>query len=159
MSRAARISRGISLRMVMEAVIQGGPISRASIARQTGLSKQTTSEIARILETDGWIQETGRTSGHVGRMATTYEVVPDAALFAAVDLGGTKARTADRRPLVPDRRRRGGADRAAGRPARTAPDRPHVPRRRAPSGHPLRGACASPSSASPGYRSGTPAAS
>ena len=94
MSRAARISRGISLRMVMEAVIQGGPISRASIARQTGLSKQTTSEIARILETDGWIQETGRTSGHVGRMATTYEVVPDAALFAAVDLGGTKARTA-----------------------------------------------------------------
>ena len=94
MSRAARISRRISLRMVMEAVIHGGPISRASIARQTGLSKQTTSEIARILETDGWIQETGRTSGHVGRMATTYEMVPDAALFAAVDLGGTKARTA-----------------------------------------------------------------
>ena len=94
MSRAARISRGISLRMVMEAVIHGGPISRASIARQTGLSKQTTSEIARILETDGWIRETGRTSGHVGRMATTYEVVPDAALFAAVDLGGTKTRTA-----------------------------------------------------------------
>ena len=94
MSRAARISRRISLRMVMEAVIHGGPISRASVARQTGLSKQTTSEIARILETDGWIRETGRTSGHVGRMATTYEVVADAALFAAVDLGGTKARTA-----------------------------------------------------------------
>ena len=80
--------------MVMEAVVHGGPISRASIARQTGLSKQTISEIARILEEDGWIRETGRTSGHVGRVATTYEVVPDAACIAAVDLGGTKTRAA-----------------------------------------------------------------
>ena len=80
--------------MVMEAVVHGGPISRASIARQTGLSKQTTSEIARILEHDGWIRETGRTSGHVGRMAATYEVVPDSACIAAVDLGGTKTRAA-----------------------------------------------------------------
>ena len=78
----------------MEAVVHGGPISRASIARQTGLSKQTISEIARILEEGGWIRETGRTSGHVGRMATTYEVVPDAACIAAVDLGGTKMRAA-----------------------------------------------------------------
>lgn len=76
----------------MEAVVHGGPISRASIARQTGLSKQTISEIARILEEDGWIREIGRTSGHVGRVATTYEVVPDAACIAAVDLGGTKTR-------------------------------------------------------------------
>ena len=80
--------------MVMEAVVHGGPISRASIARQTGLSKQTTSEIARILVENGWIRETGRTSGHVGRMATTYEVVPDSACIAAVDLGGTKTRAA-----------------------------------------------------------------
>ena len=80
--------------MVMEAVVHGGPISRASIARQTGLSKQTISEIARILEQDGWIRETGRTSGHVGRMATTYEVVPDSACIAAIDLGGTKTRAA-----------------------------------------------------------------
>ena len=78
----------------MEAVVHGGPISRASIARQTGLSKQTTSEIARILEQDGWIRETGRTSGHVGRMAATYEVVPESACIAAVDLGGTKTRAA-----------------------------------------------------------------
>ena len=80
--------------MVMEAVVHGGPISRASVARQTGLSKQTISEIARILERDGWIRETGRTSGHVGRVAATYEVVPDAACIAAVDLGGTKTRVA-----------------------------------------------------------------
>lgn len=71
-----------------------GPISRASIAKQTGLSKQTISEIARQLEDDGWICETGRTSGHVGRSALTYEIVPDAACIATVDLGGTKVRAA-----------------------------------------------------------------
>ncbi len=71
-----------------------GPISRASIAKQTGLSKQTISEIARQLEEGGWIREIGRTSGHVGRTAVTYEIVPDAACIATVDLGGTKVRAA-----------------------------------------------------------------
>lgn len=78
----------------MEAIVQGGPISRASIAKQTGLSKQTISEIVRVLEEEGWVQETGRTSGHVGRTAVTYELVHDAAYIIAVDLGGTKVRVA-----------------------------------------------------------------
>nr|WP_210322229.1 ROK family transcriptional regulator [Aminobacter carboxidus] len=89
-----RISRKFSQRSVMEAIVQGGPISRASIAKQTGLSKQTISEIVRTLEQEGWVQETGRTSGHVGRTAITYELVYDAAHIVAVDLGGTKVRVA-----------------------------------------------------------------
>ena len=80
--------------MVMQAVIHCGPISRASIAKQTGLSKQTISEIARQLELEGWVRKTGRTSGHVGRSAVTYEIIPDAAGIIAVDLGGTKLRAA-----------------------------------------------------------------
>jgi predicted NBD/HSP70 family sugar kinase len=80
--------------MVMETIVHCGPISRASVAKQTGLSKQTISEIARLLEQDGWIRETGRTSGHVGRTAVTYEIVPNAACIATVDLGGTKTRAA-----------------------------------------------------------------
>lgn len=94
MSETLRISRKFSQRAVMEAIIQNGPISRASIAKQTGLSKQTISEIVRQLELDDWVRETGRTSGHVGRTAVTYELVPDAAYIAAVDLGGTKIRLA-----------------------------------------------------------------
>ena len=94
MSEALRISRQFSQRAVMEAIVQSGPISRASIAKQTGLSKQTISEIVRQLELDGWVQETGRTSGHIGRTAVTYELIPDAAFIAAVDLGGTKVRVA-----------------------------------------------------------------
>ena len=80
--------------MVMQTIVHCGPISRASIAKQTGLSKQTISEIAASLEKDDWIRETGRTSGHVGRSAITYEIVPDAACIATVDLGGTKVRAA-----------------------------------------------------------------
>ncbi len=87
-------SRQVSLCLAMQAIIHSGPISRASIAKQTGLSKQTVSELVRILETDGWVRETGRTSGHVGRSATTYELVPQSAFMAAVDLGGTKLRVA-----------------------------------------------------------------
>src|SRR5690242_11504207 len=94
MSQGPRISRQFSQRWVMEAIVQGGPISRASISKQTGLSKQTISEIVRVLEDEGWVQETGRTSGHVGRTAVTYELVYDAAYIVAVDLGGTKVRVA-----------------------------------------------------------------
>lgn len=94
MSETLRISRKFSQRAVMEAIVHGGPVSRASLSKQTGLSKQTISEIVRQLEADGWVRETGRTSGHIGRTAVTYELVPDAAYIAAVDLGGTKARVA-----------------------------------------------------------------
>lgn len=87
-------SRQVSLYSVMQSIIHCGPISRASISKQTGLSKQTVSELVRILEADGWVRETGRTSGHVGRSATTYELVNDSAFMAAVDLGGTKVRVA-----------------------------------------------------------------
>lgn len=87
-------SRQVSLCMAMQSIIHCGPISRASISKQTGLSKQTVSDLVRILEEEGWVRETGRTSGHVGRTATTYELVPDSAFMAAVDLGGTKLRVA-----------------------------------------------------------------
>lgn len=88
------VSRQMSLSMAMQAIIHCSPISRASISKQTGLSKQTVSELVRILEEDGWVRETGRTSGHVGRTATTYELVQESAFMAAVDLGGTKLRVA-----------------------------------------------------------------
>ncbi|PZO81242.1 MAG: ROK family transcriptional regulator [Mesorhizobium amorphae] len=94
MSETSRISRRLARCNVMETIVHCAPISRASVAKQTGLSKQTVSEIARQLEDEGWIRETGRTSGHVGRTALTYEVVPDRAVIAAVDLGGTKVRAA-----------------------------------------------------------------
>ena len=88
------LSRQMSLFLAMQAIIHCGPISRASIAKQTGMSKQTASEVVKLLGDGGWVREIGRTSGHVGRTATTYELVPESAFVVAVDLGGTKLRAA-----------------------------------------------------------------
>lgn len=79
---------------VMQEITNCGPISRASLAKTTGLSKQTISEVVGMLERDGWVHATGQTSGHVGRSAVTYTVNPEAAMIVSVDLGGTTVRVA-----------------------------------------------------------------
>jgi predicted NBD/HSP70 family sugar kinase len=69
-------------------------VSRAEIARSTGLSKQTISEVMRDLERDGWVHEDGQIQGTVGRSAITYALRPDAAFVLGIDLGGTKLHAA-----------------------------------------------------------------
>jgi predicted NBD/HSP70 family sugar kinase len=83
-----------SARAVIDAVLREGPISRAEIARSSGLSKQTISEAMRDLERDGWVREVGQTQGPVGRSAVTYEVRADAAFAIGIDIGGTKLQIA-----------------------------------------------------------------
>ncbi len=94
MPAQSKISRRMSQSAVVQAIATYGPISRASVAKLTGLSKQTISEIVGNLEADGWVRTVGRTEGHVGRRAVVYEIAPDAATVASVDLGGTKVRVA-----------------------------------------------------------------
>ena len=84
----------MSLSAIVQAIASYGPISRASVAKITGLSKQTVSEIVGNLEEEGWVRTVGQTEGHIGRRAVVYEIVPDAASVASVDLGGTKIRVA-----------------------------------------------------------------
>lgn len=94
MSESTKISRMMTLSAIVQAITTYGPISRASVAKMTGFSKQTVSEVVSTLEGDGWVQTVGRTEGNVGRRAVMYEIVPEAALVASVDLGGTKVRVA-----------------------------------------------------------------
>ncbi len=94
MNDLTNISRRMTLSSVVQAITTYGPVSRASVAKMTGLSKQTVSEVVSSLEKDGWVQTVGRTEGNVGRRAVVYEIVPEAALVASVDLGGTKVRVA-----------------------------------------------------------------
>ncbi|WP_120633853.1 ROK family transcriptional regulator [Ruegeria sp. EL01] len=94
MPAQSKISRRMSQSAVVQAIATYGPISRASVAKLTGLSKQTISEIVGNLEADGWVRTVGQTEGHVGRRAVVYEIAPDAATVASVDLGGTKVRVA-----------------------------------------------------------------
>lgn len=91
---SSSISRRVSVSKIVNAISHYGPTSRASVAKITGLSKQTVSEIVSGLEGSGWVRTVGRTEGHVGRRAVVYEISPDAAAVASVDLGGFKTRVA-----------------------------------------------------------------
>lgn len=94
MSHYTNISRKISQSSVIQTIVKYGPISRASVAKLTGLSKQTVSEIVANFEEKGWVRAVGQTEGHIGRRAVVYELSPTAALIASVDLGGAKVRAA-----------------------------------------------------------------
>lgn len=87
-------TRRTTLRTVMRFLFDHGSISRAELARLTGLSKQTMSEVFRELEEAGWVRMTGRTQGTVGRSAATYEVCSDRAVVFGADVGGTKIQAA-----------------------------------------------------------------
>ncbi|MEF2070296.1 ROK family transcriptional regulator [Consotaella aegiceratis] len=84
------IARKISTNAVIRTVLANGAISRADIAKQTGLSKQTISDVVRDLTGEGWLRESGQTGGRPGRSAITYELNAGAGLAASIDLGGTK---------------------------------------------------------------------
>ena len=87
-----KISRQVSIERVMRAIAMFGPISRASLSKEVGLSKQTISEVMLVLEERNWVRTNGQTTGHVGRRAVTYEINPECAGVAVVDLGGSKVR-------------------------------------------------------------------
>lgn len=88
------VMRQQSVRLVVERLLRDRSVSRAEIARSTGLSKQTISEVMRDLERDGWVHEDGQIQGSVGRSAVTYALRPDAAFVLGIDLGGTKLHVA-----------------------------------------------------------------
>jgi predicted NBD/HSP70 family sugar kinase len=87
---ASPVARQQSIRLVVERLLRDGSVSRAEIARSTGLSKQTISEVMRELERCGWVAEAGQIQGSVGRSAVTYALRSDAAFVLGIDLGGTK---------------------------------------------------------------------
>jgi predicted NBD/HSP70 family sugar kinase len=89
-SPSSPVARQQSIRLVIERLLRNGSVSRAAIARGTGLSKQTISEVMRELERDGWVHEDGQIQGSVGRSAVTYALRSDAAFVLGIDLGGTK---------------------------------------------------------------------
>jgi predicted NBD/HSP70 family sugar kinase len=86
--------RQITLRSALRSAMDGEPISRAELARVTGLSKQTMSEVVRELEQEGWLQAIGRTKGNVGRSAVTYELQSRRAVVLGVHLGSLQVRAA-----------------------------------------------------------------
>lgn len=83
------ILRQISTRSVMGILIRG-PRSRADLAIDTGLSKQTMSEVIRALETAGWVRNIGTNSGRLGRSPVLYEVDTKAGVVLGLDIGASR---------------------------------------------------------------------
>lgn len=88
------IARQISMHAVTRSLLANGPTSRAELAKRTGFSKQTISDVVRELEEAGWLAPLGRTAGRPGRSAVTYAINGRAAIAGAVDLGGSKLHVA-----------------------------------------------------------------
>lgn len=87
-----RVLRQLSVQAVMDVLLREGSASRAGLARSTGLSKQTMSEVIRVLAERGWVRESGMISGGVGRSAVRYEVDAAAGCVLGVDLGSSTLR-------------------------------------------------------------------
>jgi len=86
--------RALNERTVLDAVRAGGPISRAEVARQTGISRPTVSVVLRSLLEDGLVRETEHDPDQPHYGARYYEADPEAAVVLGVDFGSRAVRAA-----------------------------------------------------------------
>ena len=73
-------------RLVLQTIFDGGPISRADLARATDLGKATISDITGVLLGEGLVVEVGRGTSTGGKPPTLIELDPDGRFAVAVDL-------------------------------------------------------------------------
>src|SRR3954467_4103148 len=114
---------------LMQRLHDGGPVSRAQLARETGLSKPTVSQALAELEAAGLVRAVGPSAPARGRTAMLYEPDPTAGYVVGIDIGRAWIRVAVAdlsgeilaRSDCPNRARTAGAVvRAAAREARSA---------------------------------------
>jgi predicted NBD/HSP70 family sugar kinase len=74
-------------RLVLSLVRQHGALPRASIARLTGLSPPTVSEIVRRLEADRLLRREALQRGRIGQPSTPLSLDPDGAFAIGVKVG------------------------------------------------------------------------
>lgn len=86
--------RALNERTVLDAVRSDGPISRAEVARRTGISRPTVSVVLRSLLEDGLVRESAHDPDGPHYGAVYYEADPEAALVLGVDFGARAVRTA-----------------------------------------------------------------
>src|SRR5207245_1670121 len=86
--------RAINERSVLELVRRHSPISRAYIARESGLSKPTVSLALSGLLESGLVREVGRSRGERGPSAVLYELNPNAGWVVGIDVGRKWVRAA-----------------------------------------------------------------
>lgn len=73
--------------LLLEQVRQDGPLSRAELARTSGLSKPTVTLALANLEHDGLVRVAGHRTGVRGPAAVLYEIRPEAGYVLGLDIG------------------------------------------------------------------------
>ncbi|MEP7059908.1 MAG: ROK family transcriptional regulator [Actinomycetota bacterium] len=81
-------------RTVLEFIRERGPVSRAQLARDSGLSKPTVSQALTALTDADLVREAGRSSGGKGPAAILYELNPGAGWVIGLDVGAARVRGA-----------------------------------------------------------------
>ncbi len=79
--------RDINSTLVLETIIRQGPISRASIAKELGLTKATVSAIVQTLLERGLVWEIGSDDTSYGRKPILLQYCEDAGYAICVDVG------------------------------------------------------------------------
>ena len=79
-----------NLRLVLQCIVAAGSISRADIARQTGLTAATVSHLVAQLEQDGLVSELGTGPSAGGKPPTLYGLNGTARSIITVDLSDGK---------------------------------------------------------------------
>jgi len=74
-------------RLVLRAVYEFGPISRAEVARSTGLTRTTVSDVVTDLLDDGMVEEVGRGPSSGGKAPIMLSIVGNARQVIGLDLG------------------------------------------------------------------------
>ena len=79
--------RDLNSKLLLECLIQLGPVSRAALARQTGLTKATVSAIIAKLISDGLVTELGSADTSFGRKPILLSFQRQVGFFISIDLG------------------------------------------------------------------------
>jgi N-acetylglucosamine repressor len=74
-------------RLVLRTVYDFGPISRAEVARSTGLTRTTVGDVVGDLLVEGMVEEVGRGPSTGGKSPILLSIVGDARLVIGLDLG------------------------------------------------------------------------
>src|SRR5438552_15868404 len=84
--------RAINERTVLDLIHRRGPLSRAQVARVSGLSKPTVSLALTGLLDAQLVREVGRSRGERGPSALLYELNPRAGWVVGIEIGRASCR-------------------------------------------------------------------
>lgn len=111
-----RLLRTLNDRTALDLFLEHGSLSRSDVARMTGISKPTASQVLSRLEESSLVVAAERTSGRTGRVAQLYTLNPRITYAAAVDVtpGALHVQVADVTGTVVGELRRGDLPREPG---------------------------------------------